>query len=61
MDKFIKCEKNQAHVYDSKLKECPYCNGKTIEIDLENLPETEPGRKKIDLPIADCYMIGQDY
>jgi len=40
MSDFIKCSKG--HVYDSKKeKECPYCSGKKIEDDLENLPSDD--------------------
>jgi len=52
MNKFIKCSKG--YVYESKLNECPYCNGKELDEDLENLP-----RKEINPPeSAMCYDMG---
>jgi len=56
MSDFNKCPKG--HIYSSQLKECPYCNGRTIEIDLENLPEKKDIDKDILKNIADCYLIG---
>ena len=46
---FKKCEKG--HVYESKLKECPYCKEENIDDDLKDLP---PGGKMIP-PMACCY------
>jgi len=37
MSDFIKCPKG--HVYDSGLDECPYCNGKELDNDLNDLPK----------------------
>ena len=52
MTGFTKCPKS--HVYDSELKECPYCNGKNLEDDLEKLPP-----KEVDPPeTAMCYDMG---
>jgi len=53
MSEFKKCP--EGHVYDSGQNECPYCNGRKIEDDLEDLPET-----KVGLPdnIAMCYDMG---
>ncbi|MCL2176095.1 MAG: hypothetical protein FWB73_08635 [Treponema sp.] len=53
MSDFKKCPKG--HVYDSeKEKECPYCNNKTIDDDLEKI---DP--KEIDKPeTAMCYDMG---
>ena len=53
---FVQCKKG--HFYNSNLEECPYCKGKKIEDDLENLPP-----KKCDFPEdqAMCYDIGPDY
>ena len=58
MSDFKKCPKG--HTYDSeKEKECPYCNGKKIEDDLEDLPDT-PVDKDILKHISDCYLVGRD-
>ena len=52
MYNFIKCP--QGHVYESRLKECPYCSGKELDEDLKNLPE-----KDIEPPeTAMCYDMG---
>jgi len=52
MNDFIKCPKG--HIYQSRLSECPYCSGKELDEDLENLPE-----KDIDPPeAAMCYEMG---
>ena len=52
MGDFIKCPKG--HIYDKELGECPYCSGKKIEDDLEDLPW-----QQIDPPeSAMCYDIG---
>ena len=50
---FKKCL--NGHVYISKLKECPYCNGKVPEDDLKDLPPN-----KVDTPpdLAMCYDMG---
>jgi len=56
MGDFIKCEKG--HIYDSRLGECPFCSGKSIEEKLKDLPEI----KNVDLDalkkIANCYLTG---
>jgi hypothetical protein len=50
---FTKC--NNGHIYNSELEECPYCNGRKIDDDLDDLGEEE----KIDFPeTAMCYDIG---
>ncbi|MCL2211497.1 MAG: hypothetical protein FWB95_06215 [Treponema sp.] len=52
MNDFKKCSKG--HVYESKLAECPYCNGKELDDDLKNLPH-----KEIDpIEAAMCYDMG---
>ena len=51
---FKKCDKE--HIYESGLGECPYCNGKKIETDLENLPEKPDADPNIGDDIADCYF-----
>jgi len=51
---FKKCDKG--HVYESVLVECPYCNGKKIETDLEDLPEKPGVDPNIGDDIADCYF-----
>ena len=53
MIEFKKCPRG--HVYDSELNECPYCNGRTIDDDLENLTPDE-----VELPPdeAMCYDMG---
>ena len=52
MNEFKKC--SGWHIYNSNLKECPYCNGKKLEDDLENLPP-----KEVDPPeSAMCYDMG---
>jgi len=56
MSVFKKCEKG--HVYDSKLTECPYCNGREIEDDLKELLEKPDVDKDILKDIADCYLMG---
>jgi hypothetical protein len=50
---FIKCSKG--HVYDSELKECPYCSGKELKDDLNKLPLG----KKFPLLMAMCYDRGE--
>jgi len=58
MSDFIKCEKG--HVYNKKLKECPFCNGKTLEEALQEIAQKEGGkniRESLDL-VAMCYEIG---
>jgi len=55
MDEFKKCP--NGHVYDSGLKECPYCSGKKIEDDLENLPEKPEVDRDVLKDIADCYLV----
>jgi len=56
MSDFIKCP--QGHLYDSKSKECPYCNGAELDEDLENLPENPTVDKDILKNIANCYLVG---
>jgi len=52
MSEFIKCSKG--HVYESKLNECPYCNGKKLDDYLKNLVNRE-----IELTEAVmCYDMG---
>jgi len=54
MNEFIKCP--EGHVFSSEFKECPYCSGKELDDDLENLPS-----KKIErLETAMCYDMGPD-
>jgi len=53
---FKKCSKG--HPYDSELEECPYCNGKELDDDLENLPDKPAVNKDILKNIASCYLIG---
>jgi len=50
---FTKCDKG--HVYDLAQNECPYCNGKKIEDDFDELPE---GGESLPLDLAMCYEIG---
>lgn len=55
---FIRCSKG--HVYDFKLKKCPYCDGLTINEELEKLPDND---KENDIVknlgnIAMCYLMG---
>jgi len=52
-DGFKKCP--EGHVYDSELEECPYCNGKKIDDDLENLP---PDDSNPPPETAMCYDMG---
>jgi hypothetical protein len=53
MKKIKKCP--AGHFYDSKLEECPYCNGRTLDDDLASLI-----KKKIRFPkdMAMCYRVG---
>jgi len=53
MDKFIKCPKS--HVYESRLEECPYCNGKIIDDELKELPPGYDNRDDILPPSPLCY------
>jgi len=55
MSDFIKCP--EGHIYKKELEKCPYCNGKRIEEDLEDLPEKPVVDKDILKHIADCYMV----
>jgi len=56
MSDFIKCPKG--HVYDSESEECPYCNGRKIDDDLDKLPPDD-----VDVPDATamCYEMGPDH
>ena len=59
MSDFKKCE--NGHVYDSGLKECPYCGGETIDQALKKQADEKPDARderfeKIEL--AMCYDMG---
>ncbi|MCL2211496.1 MAG: hypothetical protein FWB95_06210 [Treponema sp.] len=56
MSEFKKC--SQGHVYESGLEECPYCNGKNVDDELEKLPKKPEINKDILKDMADCYMRG---
>ncbi|MCL2180100.1 MAG: hypothetical protein FWB83_03145 [Treponema sp.] len=50
---FKKCP--EGHVYDSKLEECPYCNGEDLEDELDKLP---PDDEREPPETAMCYDMG---
>jgi len=55
MDEFKRCP--NGHIRKPELEECPYCNGRTIEDDLEELPDDDGGPDKIP-ETAMCYDMG---
>jgi len=50
---FIPCK--NGHFYNSNEKECPYCKGRKIEVDLKKL---EPNECNFPDDQAMCYDIG---
>ena len=56
MGDFKRCE--MGHVYDSELKECPYCKGENLDDTLIKLGKNKPAimRKLVDM--AMCYLVG---
>jgi len=56
MDEFRKCR--EGHVFDSKLEECPYCNGQNIEDDLEKLADKSHNVIDKIRNTATCYLVG---
>jgi len=54
MSEFLRCL--NGHVYDSELKECPYCGGKELGEDLDKLPEKpEEEQTSFPPPLPLCY------
>ena len=57
MDEFKKCL--HGHPYDSKLEECPFCNGVNIDDELGKLPEKNVDKDALKY-MADCYLMVND-